>query len=203
MPRNTARRSTVNSQRRVALILATGSEMPNPCGRCKKEGLRCVVELTTGYCAYCIRAKARCSLVFSDTERKELDDQQRATQLRIARAEAELAAAKLLLLEVGERRRQRELEEIAATEELERLEDAAGMPKELPSPEPVARTADLDFLDPEPLADLGWSQADFTSFVDPAFLDASLLLQPWDFELGGSFGGTYSPVPELPVSSGA
>jgi hypothetical protein len=203
MPRNIARRSTVNFHRRVALILATGSEMPDPCDRCKKEGLRCVVELSTGYCAYCIRARSRCSLVFSDTERGEIDREERAKRVLLLQAEADAARLRLELELLKEKRYRREREEIAATEELERLEDEAGMPKASLSPEPVTRTADSDFLEPEPLADLGWSQADFNSFVDPSFLDASLLLPPWDFELGGSFGGILSPRPELPVSSGA
>jgi hypothetical protein len=174
-----------------------------PCGRCKRMDLKCVPELTTGYCAYCIRAKARCSLVFSDTERKELDDEQLATRLRIARAKAELAAAKLSLLENEAKKRRRELEEIAAMEELERLEDEAGMPKDVPLLELVACTANLDSLDPEPLADLGWLQADFTSFVDPLFLNASSLLLPLDFKLLGSFSGSFLLLSELPVLLGS
>lgn len=201
MPRNTARRSTTNFHRRIALVLATGYEMPDPCARCKKEGLKCVVELSTGYCAYCIRAKARCSLVFSDTERGEFDREERVKRVLLLQAEADAARLRLELELLKEKRYGREREEIAATEELERLEDAAGMPKELPPWESVARTADLDFLDPEPLADLGWSQADPTFFVD-SFLDASFLPLPLDFEFGGSFGGTFLPLPELPVSSG-
>jgi hypothetical protein len=86
--------------------------------------------------------------VFSDTERNEI---------------AELKAKK----------KKRELEEIAATEELERLEDEAGMPKDFPTPEPVMRTADPIVLDLDPLTDLGWLQTDLTLFADPSFLDAS------------------------------
>jgi hypothetical protein len=97
MPRNIARRSTVNFHRRVALILATGSEMPDPCDRCKKEGLRCVVELSTGYCAYCIRARSRCSLVFSDTERGEIDREERAKRVLLLQAEADAARLRLEL----------------------------------------------------------------------------------------------------------
>ena len=201
MPRNTARRSTVNYHRRVALVLAAGFEMPEPCSRCKKEGLRCVVELSTGYCAYCIRAKARCSLVFSDTERKELDREERAKRMLLLQAEADAARLRLELELLRERRFSREREEIDATEELERLEDEAGMPKE--SLEPIARTADLDFLDLEPLADLGWSQADFTSFVDPSILDSCLLSPSWGFGLEGFDRETLLPGPGLPVSSGA
>jgi hypothetical protein len=44
--------------------------------------------------------------------------------------------------------------EIAATKELERLENKAGMLKDLPL-KSVARTANLNTLDLEPLANLG------------------------------------------------
>ena len=59
------------------------------------------------------------------------------------------------LLEGKEKRQRQKLKEIAAIEELERLEDKAGMLKELLSPKSVARTANLDFLDLELLANLG------------------------------------------------
>jgi hypothetical protein len=202
MPKG-ARKSTVNYQRRVALVFETGSEMPDPCQRCKKEGLKCVVELSTGYCAFCIRSRARCSFVFSDTERGEISREEQKKRVLLLQAEADAARLRLELELLKEKRYNREREEIAANEELERLEDEAGMPKDVPLPEPVARTANLDSLDLESLADFGWSQADLTSFVDPSFLEASFAFLPLDFEYGGSFGDNRSPGIELPVSSGA
>lgn len=204
MPKEpTHRRTTTFYSKRIARILATGLEMVVPCSRCEKEGLKCVPELTTGYCAYCIRAKARCSLVFSDTERKEIDDAQGAKELQLLRAKAEASRLELEIAELKAKKRKRELEEIVAMEELERLEDEAGMPKDLLLPEPVKRTADSTVLDSGPFTDLGWLQADLTSFTDPSFLDASFLLPPWDFSIVGSFGGTLLPESGLPVSSGA
>jgi len=111
--------------------------------------------LLIGYYAFCICAKARCSLVFLDTERREINNKQQATKLRIARAKAKLAAAELSLLESKAKRQGQELKEITAIEELERLEDAARMLKELSLLEPVTRTANLNFLDLELLANLG------------------------------------------------
>jgi hypothetical protein len=203
MPKKVFSRSAEKQRSRFENILDRGMEAPSPCKRCVEKKLKCLVELSTGFCAYCIRAKSRCSLVLTNTERREMRDEQRAAQLRIARAEAELAAARVALLEAEEKERIRELEDIVATEELGFLEKAAGIRSPSPSPEPVTRTAGLDLLDPEPSADLGWLQADFTSFVDPSFLAASFAFLPSDFEIGGSFGDNRSPGIELPVSSGA
>jgi hypothetical protein len=60
--------------KRIANILATSLEIVVPCSCCKKEGLKCIPKLLTGYCAFCIRAKAQCSLVFSNTKRKEINN---------------------------------------------------------------------------------------------------------------------------------
>ena len=93
--------------------------------------------------------------MFSNTKRKELDNKQLATRLRIARAKVKLAATKLSLLENRAKKRRQELKEIAAIEELERLEDKAKIPKDIPLLELVAYTANLNSLDLEPLANLG------------------------------------------------
>jgi hypothetical protein len=112
--------------------------------------------LLTGYCAFCIRAKARCSLVFLDIERREINNKQQATKLRIARAKAELAATELSLLESEAKRRGQELKEITAIEELEQLEDKARLLKDpLPLLEPIKRTANSIILDPRLFANLG------------------------------------------------
>jgi hypothetical protein len=143
--------------------------------------------------------------VFSDTERGEIERERKRKQTLLLRAEveasranAEAAQLRLELNELEEKQFAREREEIDATEELERLERAAG----LHTPEAVNRTAD-PILDPGSRADFGWSQDDFTSFVDPSFLAASFAFLPSDFEIGGSFGDSRSPGIELPVSSGA
>jgi len=56
--------------------------------------------------------------VFSNIKRKEFNNKQRATKLRITRAKAKLAAAKLLLLKSKAKRRRKELKEITITKEL-------------------------------------------------------------------------------------
>src|SRR4051794_5218128 len=126
MPKTSKPSSTDRRHARVADILDADIAMPTPCDRCKENGLKCVVELSTGFCAYCIRAKARCSLVLTRTERQELKVEQRRARLRIAQLEAELSAEKLKLLEAEEKERCRILEDIASTAELEQLEVAAG-----------------------------------------------------------------------------
>ena len=75
--------------------------------------------------------------------------------MRIAQAKAKLAAARLVLLEVGELRRKRELKEIATTKELEQLEDKASLPKDVLLPKAIERIANLSILDLELLANLG------------------------------------------------
>jgi hypothetical protein len=98
----------------------------------------------------------RCSLVFSNTERREINNKQQATKLRIARAKAKLAAAELSLLESEAKRRRRELKEITAIEELEQLEDKARLLKDpLPLLEPIKRTANPSVLDSRLFTNLG------------------------------------------------
>jgi hypothetical protein len=98
--------------------------------------------------------------VFSDTERGEIDREEKEKQLLLLKAEADAARLRLELALLQERKYSREREEIAATEELERLEDAAGLRAASLSPEPVTRTTDLDILDLELSANSGWLQGD-------------------------------------------
>jgi hypothetical protein len=98
----------------------------------------------------------RCSLVFSNTKRREINNKQQATKLRIARAKAKLAAAELSLLESEAKRRRQELKEITAIEELEQLEDKAKLLRDpLPLLEPIKRTANSFVLDSRLFTNLG------------------------------------------------
>jgi hypothetical protein len=99
--------------------------MPNPCQRCKKEGLKCVVELLTSYCAFCIQLRARCSFVFSNTKRGKISREEQKKRVLLLQAKADAARLRLELELLKEKRYNREREEIAANEELERLEDEA------------------------------------------------------------------------------
>jgi hypothetical protein len=73
MPKeSTPRRLIITYNKRVALILATGLVIVVTCSCCKKLGLECIVELITRYYAFYICAKARCSLVFSNTKRNKI-----------------------------------------------------------------------------------------------------------------------------------
>jgi hypothetical protein len=97
----------------------------------------------------------QCSLVFSNIERREINNKQQATKLRITRAQAKLAAAELSLLESEAKRQRQELKEITAIEELEQLKDKARMLKDLLLLEPVKRTANSTILDSRPFTNLG------------------------------------------------
>ena len=75
MPKEPSLRQITNYySKRITYILVTSLEIVVPYSCCKKEGLKCVPKLTTGYCAYYIRARVQCSLVFLNTKRKEIKD---------------------------------------------------------------------------------------------------------------------------------
>ena len=187
MPKDsTYYQTTTFYSKQIVYILVTRLEIVVPYSCYKKEGLKCISKLIIRYYAYYICAKAQCSLVFFNTKRKEINNKQLATQLRIARAKAKLAAAKLSLLESKARKQKQELKEITTIKELERLKDAARMLKELPLLEPVTRTANFNFLDLELLTNLGQLQANLTLFTNPSFLNALFLLPTQDFAIRGS-----------------
>jgi hypothetical protein len=155
MPKEPSSRAVFFHSARLARIEEANLVMPSPCGRCKEKGLGCKIELTTGFCVECIRARVQCDLFLTNAEWGEIKDGQQKATLRVARAEAELAVAKVILLEAQEKESRRVLEDIASTEKLEKLEEAAG----------------IRAIDAVPITDSGWSQAIFTLFTDPSFLD--------------------------------
>ena len=126
-----------------------------PCLQCKKKGLRCVVKLLTSYCAYYICAKAQCSLVFFNTKRGKFNRKERAKRLLLLKAKANTARLYLKLEELKKKRFICKREEIATIEELKQLEDTAKMLKELLLLKPIARIANLNFLNLDLLANLG------------------------------------------------
>jgi hypothetical protein len=141
--------------------------------------------------------------VFSDTKRGEISREEQKKRVLLLQAKADAARLWLKLELLKEKRYHREREEIAANKELERLEDKAGMLKDVPLLELVACTANLDSLDLEPLADFSWLQANLTSFVNPSFLKALFAFLPLDFKYGGSFGDNRLLGIKLPVLLGA
>jgi hypothetical protein len=62
----------ITYNKRVTLILATGLVIVVSYSYYKKLGLECIEELITRYYAFYIRAKAKCSLVFSNTKRNKI-----------------------------------------------------------------------------------------------------------------------------------
>jgi hypothetical protein len=73
----------------------------------------------------------------------------------LLRARAKASRLKLKIAKLKAKKKKRELEEIATTKELKRLENAARMPRNPPLLEPATRTANSNFLELELLADLG------------------------------------------------
>jgi len=73
----------------------------------------------------------------------------------ILQAKANAARLRLKLKLLKEKRYSYKQEEIAATKELERLENAAKILKKLPLLEPITRIANLNFLDLKLLTNLG------------------------------------------------
>ena len=118
MPKDITCRFTTNYYQRIAAILISSLKIVVSYYYYKKESLKCVIKLITSYYAYYIYVKARCSLVFFNIKRKEFNNKQRATKLRITRAKAKLAATKLSLLKSKAKRRRQKLEEITITKEL-------------------------------------------------------------------------------------
>ena len=74
MPKDITRRFTINCYQRIATILTSSLEIVIPYSCYKKEGLKCVIKLTTRYYTYYICVKARCFLVFFNTKRKEFNN---------------------------------------------------------------------------------------------------------------------------------
>jgi hypothetical protein len=73
----------------------------------------------------------------------------------LLRAQAKASCLKLKIAKLKAKKKKRELEEIITTKELERLENAARMPRNFPLLEPVTRTANSNFLELELLTNLG------------------------------------------------
>ena len=90
--------TTTFYSKQISYILATSLEIVVPYSYYKKEDLKYVFKLITRYYAYYIYAKAQGSLVSLNTKRKEINNKQLATQLRITQAKAKLATTKLSLL---------------------------------------------------------------------------------------------------------
>jgi hypothetical protein len=145
------------------------------CGRCEEKGLRCFVDTATGRCAGCIAVKATCSLFVLEEDWEKVQLEKRAKELEVAYAEerqalaaAETARLRRELLEVASRERSFADRDHAILSLQDRSKEwIEGNPA--PGMEPFAP----ELLLPEPSADLGWLQADSSSFLDPSLGPAS------------------------------
>jgi hypothetical protein len=93
--------------------------------------------------------------VFSNTKRGKINRKEQAKQVLLLQAKANAAQLRLKLKLIKEKRYSRKRNKIAATEELERLEDKARLLKDVLLLEPVKRAANPTILDSRSFANLG------------------------------------------------
>lgn len=180
--------STEQRQARADRIRQQGNEMTFRCKRCEEKNLRCFVDTATGRCAGCISVKAECSLFVSEEEWEKVESEKRQKRLEIARLKAQLAQSELELLEV-------EAQERAFADRDHAILSLQDRAKEQAEGSSAPGTG-LPVVEPplsEPSADLGWSQADLSSF-DPLSFDYFLSLENPILASLDVSGGTHVPV---------
>ena len=177
-----------------------GRPVTNPCQRCSKRDLPCILSRASGRCAECCQERLSCSLMPSALEFDKAASEHQRLQLELAQLEADSAAAKLRLLkelaavEAKERALfRREEESIREMEERERGSDSSPRKN---SEKVVEGTGATVFPGPsqsEPnAADLGWLQTDENDASSSFDLDA---FYPSAFSLPlDSFGDRPSPI---------
>ncbi|EOA86090.1 uncharacterized protein SETTUDRAFT_169450 [Exserohilum turcica Et28A] len=135
------------------------------CSRCEEKNLRCFVDTATGRCASCISVKAKCSLFVSKEEWEKVQQEREQKELEVARAEEAAARLRRELLKVKSRERSFARRDLAILEfqdrAKEKAEGSSAPGTDLPSTGPSL---------PAQSTDLGWLQADSSSF-DPLSLD--------------------------------
>src|SRR4051812_9010638 len=102
-PRRRHRSSTQDRRARIARIQSSAAEMSFRCSRCEEKNMKCFVETTSGRCAGCIHAQAKCDLLVPEADWEKVTREKREKRLQIARLEAQLAQSKVELLEVEEK----------------------------------------------------------------------------------------------------
>jgi len=151
--------STEERRLRAQKICSRSAEMPFRCNRCEEKNLRCFVDTATGHCAGCIAAHAECSLFVPEKEWEKAEEEERATELALARSEAESARLRVELLEVKSRKQEFARRDLAI---LRVHDQVQGQAQEVES---SSTTVPLPL---DPPADLGWSQAN-NLLLDPSF----------------------------------
>jgi len=124
------------------------------CERCEKENLQCFVSTQTGECVGCTAAHSRCSLFVPEDKWEKIQEEKRQRQLEIARLEAQLAQSRLKLLETEETARSYAKRDLAVLD----VQDKSQEEGEADSA-PGAAPAEPSMF--SPVADLGWSQAEY------------------------------------------
>lgn len=189
IPSGPCAESTRRRRARAAALCLSGKEMVEfRCERCRLKGLRCFVDTATGSCAGCIASKATCQLFVPETEWERVEEEEKdrelsIAQLRARRAEvdAQLAQEEVKLLEAQKKKRQFARRDLVICDTLE-------PPSEETASGTVA-TVESRLSTPEPLADLGWLQADPLS--PSFFVDFS----PFDCHVPASASADGTPPP--------
>ncbi|KAF2741629.1 hypothetical protein M011DRAFT_491190 [Sporormia fimetaria CBS 119925] len=186
--------STSRRKARFSRIREMDHVVASPCSRCKSQGLKCLLSLE-GNCLECVSSGSSCDLFPTEAEfaevarcKRELRRQLREVECRRVEAEAESARR---AAEIARRRleleesldslddKEKELfgREKESISELERLERAQG--KDPAISESWSKSTTSLAVPPIP-TDLGWSQADPSSFDLSSFIDDPQFLIDFD-----------------------
>src|SRR5215216_1428264 len=190
IPSGPCSNSTRNRRARAVLIKESGADMGFRCERCEKENLQCLVDTSTGECAGCHAVHAACSLFVPESKWEAVQAEKRKKRLALLRAEEEAARLRREIAEAEELEHSyadRDLAILAVQDKLqEKGETDNNSAPGSGRPEPSI---------PSPLADPGWSQAEFDfSCLSSVSWSASDL----EFFFPDTSGGTPVPVPCSP-----
>jgi len=181
--------STDRRRVRACKVVSGGVAMVPGCARCRAENLRCFVEASTGRCAACISVHAECSLFVPEKEWEKVQREKREKRLALLRSEAEVARLRLELAEAEDRERSyanQDLRVLSVIDSAQEMDDPKGTETSggpsTPQPEPTS-------------ADLGWLQADpLSDLFDPLLLDFSSFLATAGLPSPGAADDTSVPV---------
>ncbi len=151
-------------------------KMSSPCGACRRAGAKCLVDVSSGYCARCLERHLKCDLVVTEADwdrleraREKVEQELKDTVAQVLAAEESrrvLLSKQLRLLEqlglLGRREKEMFARELSSIEEQEKLEQedaqrASSSSNAAVDPSAVAPSLSpfLDPSSPSVLASLG------------------------------------------------
>ena len=180
-----------------------GRPARNPCRRCSKRNLPCVVSRVSGRCSECCQTRLSCSLMPTAQEFDKAAAEHRRLQLALAQLKADSAAAELRLLKelaaAEEKERSFFRQEEESILQMEELEKAAENESSEGSSSSQGKSTDahagpvVPSLSEPFAADLDWLQTD--ELLPPSSFDLDAFVQDFPFQSSGSSGDRLSPIP--------